>query len=270
MSVNEQTARGNSKMVPVTGTGWRRGLDNLLHGEFTQWFGTRMWWVQILIWFACINLVYLTASIGMRNDPTFDAIMIFCIFMGLAGPIGTTIVMQMAIVGETRSGTAAWILSKPVSRPAFVLSKLIGNGVGLGLTMILAQGVIAYLITGLVQGTWLPIPGFLAGLGVLYVNIIFYMTLALMLGAIFDHPAAVIGIPMAFLFVQQYIAGATPWLYKLLPWTLAVPLGDSAPSISASLMTGMPVGSYAPLAATLVESAIFLIVALRVFSREDL
>lgn len=270
MAINEQPTTGNSKMIPVTGFDWRRGLDNLLHGEFTQWFRTRMWWTQILIWFASINLIYLFASLGAGGDPGFDAIMIFCIFMGLAGAIGTTIMMQMALVGETRSGTASWILSKPVSRPAFVLSKLIGNAVGLGLTLVLVQGVIAYLITGLVLDAWLPAAGFIAGMGVLLANVLFYLTLTLMLGAIFEHPAPVIGLPMAFLFVQQYLAGATSWAYLFFPWTLAIPLSEQAPSIAASLMTGAPVPSYGPLVSTLVYCVIFVVVAVAVFRRQDL
>ena len=269
MIANENTPTGNSKMIPVTGVDWRRGMDNLLHGELTQWFGTRMWWSQILIWFACVNLVYLTTSLT-AGMPSSEQIAIFCIFMGLAGPIGTTILMQMAIVGETRSGTASWILSKPVSRQAFVLSKLIGSAIGLGLTMVLAQGLIAYLITGLSAGLWLPIPGFLAGLAVLMVNILFYMTLTLMLGAVFDRPAAVIGLPMAFLMVQQYLAGAVSWGYLLVPWTLAIPLGDIAPSIALNLMTGIPVPSFIPVVTTLGWSVLFVGVALGVFKRQDL
>ena len=72
--------------------------------------------------------------------------------------------------------------------------------------MVLAQGLIAYLITGLVVGTWVPPLDFLAALGALFANILFYLTLTLMLGVLFEHPAPVIGIPMAFLFAQQFLA----------------------------------------------------------------
>ena len=39
--------------MPITQTGWSRGLANVLHGELYTWFATRRWWVQILIWAAC-------------------------------------------------------------------------------------------------------------------------------------------------------------------------------------------------------------------------
>ncbi len=123
------------------------------------------------------------------KDQGFDVTVIFSIFMGLAGPIGVTIVMQNAVIGEKRSGTAAWILSKPVSRQSFILSKFIANTLGIAVTMVLAQGLIAYLITGLVVGQWVPPLDFLAALGALFVNILFYLTLTLMLGVLFEHPA---------------------------------------------------------------------------------
>jgi ABC-2 type transport system permease protein len=265
----EKPGKGNSSMILATGVGWQRGMDNLLNGEIKHWFKTRTWWVQILIWASAINLVYLMVSLGAGDAPGFESIMIFNIFMGLAGPIGTCIVMQMAVVGETRSGTAAWILSKPVSRTAFIISKLIGNSLGLAVTMVLAQGLIAYLITAFVLGEYLPIAGFLAGLAVQLVNIMFYLTITLMCGAIFDHPAPVIGLPLAFLFAQQYIIGYFPALAKVLPWTLAIPLND-APSIAWALMTGAPVPSFSPVYFTLAFSLLFVAIALIVFQRQEL
>ena len=74
-------------------------------------------------------------------------LMLFNIFMGLAGAIGVSILMQTAVVGEKRSGTAAWVLSKPVSRVAFIIAKLIANSTGIVVTLVLAQGLIAYLIS---------------------------------------------------------------------------------------------------------------------------
>lgn len=271
MVTKEQGASGNSVMQLVTGTDWRRGLDNLLRGELKQWFGTRTWWVQILIWASAVNLIYLMVSLSAQGEADFESIMIFNIFLGLAGPIGTCIMMQMAVVGETRAGTAAWILSKPVSRPAFILSKLIGNAIGLAVTLVLAQGVIAYLITAVVLGVFLPVPGFLAGLGVHMANILFYMTMTLMFGAIFDHPAPVIGIPMAFLFVQQFLVSLAPVLAKLLPWTLIFPLNNSTElPMSSALMLGEPVSSYLALFGTLAFSALFVVIALWVFQRQEL
>lgn len=260
-------------MQLVTGAGWRRGLDNALRGELKRWFGTRTWWVQILIWTASVNLIFLMVALSAPRSemPTLEAVMLFHIFMGLAGPIGVSIVMQGALVGEKRSGTAAWVLSKPISRAAFVLSRLIGNGIGVVVTMVLAQGLVAYLIAALVLDLRLPVMGFVASLGVHLVNILFYMTLTLMLGAIFDQIAPVIGIPLAFLFSQNFLASFNPDLFKVLPWTLAVPLNNSTqPSIAMAVMTGAHVPTYLPLISTSMAIVVFVGVALWVFQRQEL
>ena len=49
--------------------------------------------------------------------------------LGLA--IGIIVVMQDAIIEEIQLGTAAWVLSKPVSRQAFLSAKLVASVVGM-------------------------------------------------------------------------------------------------------------------------------------------
>lgn len=264
---------GNSAMQLKTGSGWQRGLDNVLRGELRRWFGTRTWWVQIIIWALSINLIFLMVGLSAPRDelPAMDAVVIFNVFLGVVGPIGVSIIMQGAVVGEKRSGTAAWVLSKPVSRIAFILSKLVGNTLGVTVTMVLAQGLIAYLIAALVLNTMLPVGGFLAALGVHLIHILFYLTLTLMMGTIFDSIAPVIGIPLAFLFSQNILPSFFGPLMKFMPWTLALPLNNSQDlPVTAALMTGEPVVSYLPLYGTLTASVLFVIIALWIFQRQEL
>jgi ABC-2 type transport system permease protein len=260
-------------MTPVLGAGWRRGLGNVLRGELKSWFSTRRWWVQILIWAASVNLIFFIVALttpkgGASMDRT---LMLFNIFMGLAGPIGASILMQTVVVGEKRSGTAAWVLSKPVSRAAFILAKLAANGAGIAVTVILAQGAIAYWISTGMLGFSLPAAGFLAGLGVHFVNILFYITLTLMLGTIFDTTGPVIGIPIAFLFVQNIAMSFFPGLVKYIPWTLAIPANGAVnPSIAMNLMAGLQVPSWMPLLAALAALILFVGMALWIFQRQEL
>ncbi len=272
-----QRSVGNSSMILKTGSDWRRGLDNMLRGELKSWFGTRTWLTQILIWTASINFIYLMTALSMPPEeaPGGGVTMIFNIFMGIVGPIGVSIIMQGAVVGEKNSGTAAWVMSKPVSREAFILSKLIANTLGVAVTMVLAQGAIAYLITGLVVKVWLPVPGFLAALGVHMIHIFFYLSMTLMLGAIFNHGAPVIGIPLAFHFGQQFLmsllAQISPTLAKAVPWTLAIPGNDSADlAVAGALMNGAPVQTYLPVYVALIASLAFIIIGIRAFQRQEL
>ena len=92
-----------------------------------------------------------------------------------------------------------------------------------------------------------------------------------MLGTMFDHPAPVIGIPMAFLFAQNFLSSFVPRLFVFLPWTLVMPLNNSNElPISTALMLGEPVYSYLPLYGTLAFSVLFVVIALWVFERQEL
>jgi hypothetical protein len=35
--------------------GWRRGLGNLLQGEYSAWFQSSRWWKHLSLWVAIIN-----------------------------------------------------------------------------------------------------------------------------------------------------------------------------------------------------------------------
>jgi ABC-type transport system involved in multi-copper enzyme maturation permease subunit len=64
-----------------------------------------------------------TAQLGGPGPAT--GLQAFFAISPLFGPIGVAVLAQGAIVGEKQSGTAAWVLSKPVSRSAFILAKLL-------------------------------------------------------------------------------------------------------------------------------------------------
>ena len=264
-------ATGNSKMQMETGVGWGRGFNNMFKGELKSWFGTRKWWTQIIIWAAAINFIYLMVAISERKAPSSDQTLIFNIFMGLVGPIGASIIMQNTVVGEKKAGTAAWILSKPVTRISFILSKLTANTIGLAVTMLAAQGFIAYLITTFVMGITIPVPGFLGAMGVHLVHILFYITLTLMLGTIFNHPAPVIGIPMAFFFFQSILPNFYPTALNVLPWVLALPWNNSPdPSMAFALMDGVSVPTMLPFYCTILAIAVFVTAAIWIFKRQEL
>lgn len=262
---------GNSVMQLETGSGWTRGLNNLLHGELGRWFGTRQWWVQILIWAAVANGIPLMAALGTRDSAAVDLTMMFNLFLGIGAPIGVCILMQEAIVGEKQSGTAAWVLSKPVSRLAFLTGKLVGNGLGIAATMVLVPGLVMYLASALIMDTTLPPLGFLAGLGAHLANLFFYVGLTLLLGARFDHGAPVIGLPLAFLFVQQFLPNLAHELAYAIPWSLTAPPGGGAePAVTTALMTGVPAASLLPLVSTLAVAVLSVAGAIWIFSRQDL
>jgi ABC-2 type transport system permease protein len=259
---------GNDVFQLQEGSRWNRGLNNLFRAEFGRWFGTKMWWAQIIIWAAIIDLILI--PIALDGGEGGDLVTLFNIFLGVFAAIGACIIMQGTIVGEKQSGTAAWVLSKPVARQAFILAKLCANSIGIAITIVLAQGLIAYVIIALATELTLAPLAYLGGLGVQSVNLFFYITLTLMLGAFFDRRGAVIAIPLVFLFAQQFLIGLAPSLEWVLPWTLAIPSIDQRySSIATAVMTGTEPLSYLPVITTLCASGLFILITLSAFAREE-
>jgi ABC-2 type transport system permease protein len=203
-----------------------------------------------------------------RDKLKQTALMLIFLFSGLAPAVGVVIIGQDAIIQERQTGTAAWVLSKPVSRAAFLLSKLSADAFGVLATMVLAQGLVAYFIYRAGVGIWLSIPGFLAGLGLVYLLLLFYLTLTLMLGTLFRSRGPVIGIPMVLIFGNQ-LTGLAPWLGKILPWNLVMDLGPGQPSLAVTLAQGQPLPSAMPIYGTALLTMIFLFVALARFEHEE-
>jgi ABC-type transport system involved in multi-copper enzyme maturation permease subunit len=260
---------GNSVFEMVSERGWRRGLSNLLNNEFAHWWKTRMWWIQCLIWVGLIGFMLGVVLFGTPDFKLDEGVMMYAIFAGLFPAVGVVIIMQDALVGEKRDGTAAWVLSKPAARPAFILSKLIANILGVLATMVVLPGIVVYAMISLAIKASLNPWFFLAAMGVIFLNHLFYLTLTLMLGAFFNNRGPVIGITLALMFLQQYLIGLLPVLRYLLPWTLVIPLNNQTAAIVPALLSSQPIYSSIPILCVAVESILFVLIAVWRFNREE-
>lgn len=261
---------GNSAFIPVAARGRLGGLNNLLRAEFGIWFGTNMWWTQGLMWIVILNFLVGALLWSEAGVELVEAVTLYGLFSGLFPAVAVVIILQDAIVGEVEKGTAAWVLSKPVSREAFVLAKLIPNAVGVLVSMVLLPGLAAYAQFSAKAGAPLPPLGFLAGLLAIWLVLLYYLTLTLMLGTFFKHRAPVIGLPLAVVFGQQMIIGLAPFLAQILPWGVFAPPGDAQVSLASALFLGQPLpGSVLPLIALALSIIVFTGAALWRFGREE-
>ena len=163
-------ANVTEQLIRVKEKGWRRGLGNLLQGEYSAWFKSSRWWKQLILWFSIINLMMIfmmiaAADAAKSGEAGPPILFMYGLFGGMFVAFGVMIIMQRVLVGEKRAGTAAWVLSKPVTRTAFVVSRLAINSIAILLTAVIVPGVILYVTLGLFSNFgWLSPLGFLAGL----------------------------------------------------------------------------------------------------------
>jgi len=268
---SSKAAARPSLNASVTG-GWHAGLANLLRNECRRWWGTRRWLWQSLIWLVVVNGILALVTwgapkgpnpAGVTSDPRGEAARALILAMGVFAPIGVLIMAQGAIVGEKQSGTAAWILSKPVARNAVIVAKLVAYIVGIFATIIVLQGAIAYaqLVFALDNP---PSAGeFVASLSFIGLNLLFYLCLTLALGTMTDSRGPVIGGAIAILLFQEFIAD------NVGPLVLGMPVALTK-KLAQPLLGGQPMPSVMiPIVATALWSLLCIGVAIWRFNRED-
>jgi ABC-type transport system involved in multi-copper enzyme maturation permease subunit len=262
---------GNEVFELVSERGWMRGLGNLVRGGLERWFKTRMWWIQCLIWGGLAGLMMSMMLFAAQPDIDTARIM-FSVFIGLMPGVGVVIIMQDALVGEKLEGTAAWVLSKPVAREAFYLSKMVTNGAGILFNLIVAPTVVGFVLFSISLKEMQNPLAFLGVMGVIFISHMFFLSFTLMLGALVNNRGAVIGIGLSLLFFQQNLTGLLPVLRYVLPWSLVAPLSDPPDSLVFRLLLGKAVGTdyWITLGVVLVEITIFTLIGLWKFKKQEL
>jgi len=253
----------------VTERGWQRGFGNLFRNENNLRWGRFRWITSALIWLAILNgFVFLVAyGEGESGRATAAEIAAVCmnVFMTIgtiATAVGVVVGVQGAIIREKQLGTAAWVLSKPASRSAFVLAKMLSHSLAfLGLSLLLPSLV----FYGQSQMLWGQTPAalpFLGGWLVMVLHLLFYLAFTLMLGTLFDTRGPVAGIGLGFLFGGQIVPNFAPeWLTLIFPWKLS----ELAPALGGALPPVWPI----PVIATAIWTVVFIGVALWRFGREE-
>ena len=248
-------------LVPCRERGWKMGLANMLAKENHGWWRTRRWWIQCLLWLVLLNVGDATnLRMGIPDNFLFAA--------GLVLPIAAIVLSQEAILGERHSGTAAWVFSKPLRKPAFLLAKIIAYGLGFLVTGVLLPGGIACLQIIASDGSLSKLPGFVASLGLVCLNLFFYLTLTLMLAALFQGRGPVMGIPLFVLFL--WIIPDSARLAEFMPWVLVTDTANGAlPAFFRYLLSGQPLPTVAPIIATALWCVMFTGVAFWRIRREE-
>lgn len=258
----------------MTGNSWRRGLQPLLRRENGRWWASRRWIMQLLLWTLPLNgllafALYLLPNVAAAEGEPLSAAQVLAegqqLFFGLgviALSLGAIVLLQDAYIEEKTSGTAEWVLSKPVSRTAYVLAKLLPNVLVMAVMMLLIPGLVGYFIMWSFDASAFTLSSFLASWGIVALNLFFYITLTLLLGVLFNTRAPLLSIALGSLFGGSLIPVAdilqfTPW--KLGSLVLFPVMGEPLPPVAITMLVS-----------TAVWSLLFIVVAIWQFNRQEI
>ncbi len=280
-------------LIQSTNFGWSAGFRNMLRKENDRWWGRKPLAMQLAIWGIIINALVATALFiipyvtdeGLKQQIAHElyhhgifkgdliytpvtisnmGLSMFFLLSSMAMYIGAVILAHDSILKEREMGTAAWLLSKPLSRKAFVLAKVLANCFGMMVIVLFAQGAIAYVLCSIALGHPVDAPTFLAGIGMMGVNVLFYLVLAMALGAFSLSRGVTLGVPIVFGLIGGILPTLLPVVARFMPWSL----GD----YSQGIVTGVPLSSIdtMPLIATTVWIMLFILAAFWRFERLEL
>ncbi|HEY3274555.1 MAG TPA: ABC transporter permease subunit [Methanocella sp.] len=266
--------------------GWSAGLRNMLHKENAKWWNWKSLAAQLIIWTVIINSMVAMAVFiiphmtipdnGSGSQEALDALdfspagvlklglSMFFQIAGLALLVGGVIIAHDSILKERESGTAAWLLSKPVSRKAFVLSKLIANVVGLLVVVIAVQAIVAYALISIAIGSMAPVMPFLGGLGIMSLTGLFYMVLALALGAFTLSRGVTLGLPIVIGLIGGALLAVVQQLEYVTPWNL------SGVALSVAQGASLPDFAIFAIVATIIWTVVFAGAAIWKFEQAEL
>jgi ABC-type transport system involved in multi-copper enzyme maturation permease subunit len=274
-SYKEIMMSANVELKRVREWAWMRGFASLYQKESRAWWSTRRWWINGLLWLGLVvgfviawmfifpplfGDQFVAQQGGLVNlglQAVFD-------MATLAITIGVIVLCQDLIIGEMQTGLTEGLLAKPVQRRAYVLAKLCASLVAVLLLLIALPCAAAYGVISLGTGGPIPLQPFLAGMGILGLNSLFYLTLTLMLGVFCNSRSLILGIPLGFYFIGSIFSGVIKPLLFITPWI--VPKFATAIASSQPILPGL---LWPPLLATGLWCAVFTCAALIKFERTE-
>ncbi len=259
-----------------------RGFSNLFRKESLAWLRTKRWWINLLLWSGLLgalaaNILFVPTFLNLAEpeeiaqaggEKAYLALQGLTLLFEAGSAIvilGAVVLCMDLVVEEKRNGVAEWLLSKPVARRSYILAKLSANLIYILLFLVLLPSATVYTLISLRAGAPFPPLPFLAAVGIMALHVLFYVTLTILLGALFDNRIPILGIALASLLGGNVIGGFVPQLLYVTPWVL--------PKVASAAAAGLPLPvqlTWLPVAFTLLWSVAFVAAALKWFEVEEL
>jgi ABC-2 type transport system permease protein len=194
-------------------------------------------------------------------DPTVaDAVIQFTKNMGQFGVLIAVLLAMGAVAAEKEQGTAAFILTKPVTRTAFVAAKAVAIAGLLGVALAIA-GVLAWVYTTILFEP-LPGGGYAAAVGLVWLSLAVFAALTLLASVVARSTLVAGGIGLGLVFGTG-ILSALPGMGVYLPTSL----WGAADQLALGKVPDPLVG---PVVANLLLAAGAVALAAAVFRRQEL
>ena len=264
------TPDGRAALEPIEAPAG--GFRNLLGRENGEWAAGPSLLAHAVIWILIVAVVSaVIAFVRGEMEPGYTpkdinraGALMFFVLGSVASVIAVVAKTQGAIIGEKQLGTAAWVLSKPASRRAFFLAKLVVHFLWLLMVTLLVPALVFYgLVTAV---STLPPPPllFVGGLAILALGLLFYLALSLLLGTVFESRGPLAGTVFGFMVAGFMIANYAPWLTAAFPWLFF----QSGFNLVAQEQ--LPTYNLISIPATALWTGLFVLLALRRFERAEL
>lgn len=275
--MKSRAVRGTGEYVgpagkSTSGGGRLSGFRNLVGKEMGEWASGPSLLAHGAVWMFIVALISVAvAFVRGQMEPGYTpkdindagALMFFVL-----GAVSTVIAVvaktQGAIIGEKQLGTAAWVMSKPASRRAFILAKLVVHFRWLLMVTLLFPALVFYGLMTVVSTLPLPPLSFLAGLAILALGLLFYLALSLLLGTVFEGRGPLAGTIFGFMVAGFMIANYAPWLTSAFPWLFFQSGYDL-------IKRGeIPLHGLISIPVTALWAILFIVIALHRFERAEL
>ena len=198
------------------------GLGGLLRGELTRWLGRRGL-VHLVVWTVGIQGLLYWDTVS-SSDPFADwrGFDLLIHLWWIACPLAAIGLAQNALIEERHNDTAAWVLSKPVARSSFVLSKIISDAGGIVVIAVALQGAVARIwLPNVTPGVGLPIAEpdparYLTVMGIVALVVLLFVAMTVFLTTVLPWRGPVAGIGLIawiwmwnapWQFVEDYTIG---------------------------------------------------------------
>jgi len=247
-------------LVRISENSWLRGFYPIFRKELSRRFGNKRWIVSIIIWMSLSAIPTISLIGGGSSLPSANqAISVLSLFLWLSNTpmwIGTIVISQGTIIEEKLTQTLLWIFSKPLSGSAFVLGKFAAFAIFIAVIMLGLPAIVIGITAVLYGLSFNYLLGYLGSILMIYLLLLFILSLTLMLGAFFQKISFVTAI--AFMV---YIGGASlnanKYLRLIEPYSFAALQRYAVETAAGSF----PIQALFAIGSTFLLTIVFLFIA---------